>query len=412
MKTSTIWESASRPLFVRTVWLEGSELRPGLQRHFLVDYETKRPFERLNSALNRQQFKGKDPIKSIYTQDISESLEVDYTSVDDLFQIDSAKLTLHEPIKPGTAKSSSKISRRRSSVLSRKFQSYDSYYNPNRQTNPNRRTSELSEFFSRRSSLQDLTADKQVAPDERLAERVLNWLDLAGNEDFLKTLNEFKDMEVKLTKTTKLRRDSVRKALCKSSNVMQNNGNNQNKNGFSIAKPKVAKPKAHNSSANTEPTCSHAKGSAEAMKHITIIFNKEGQPIRLNRPAKNIDLYNLSGSPGTARRLAGSLASARLYKSAENSRLNTERSRIAKVKDIGQTFGARRRLDTVADLTNSNLQKRLKDSSLMSMSYGSLHDSRKQLHIFMPTLPKKGVGMSNEDGVSELSHNFSEHCRV
>lgn len=52
MKHPTIWESASRPLFVRTVWLEGSELRRGLQRHFLLDYDTKRPLERLKSAVN------------------------------------------------------------------------------------------------------------------------------------------------------------------------------------------------------------------------------------------------------------------------------------------------------------------------------------------------------------------------
>lgn len=53
MKNSTtIWESASRPLFVRTVWLESSELRRGLQRHFLLDYDTKRPLQILRSAVN------------------------------------------------------------------------------------------------------------------------------------------------------------------------------------------------------------------------------------------------------------------------------------------------------------------------------------------------------------------------
>lgn len=66
MKTSTIWESASRPLFVRTVWLENSELRPGLQRHFLLDYDTKRPLERLKSAINSGQYKRKGESNPIY----------------------------------------------------------------------------------------------------------------------------------------------------------------------------------------------------------------------------------------------------------------------------------------------------------------------------------------------------------
>lgn len=59
MKNPCIWESASRPLFVRTVWLEGTQLRPGFQRHFLLDYDTNRPLERLNSALNPLQPKRK-----------------------------------------------------------------------------------------------------------------------------------------------------------------------------------------------------------------------------------------------------------------------------------------------------------------------------------------------------------------
>lgn len=310
-------------------------------------------------------------------------------------------------MKSGTAKSVKKIStnRRRSSVLSRKFQSYDSYHNSSKVAN-NRRTLEFSDFHSRRSSLQDLNAEKPIAPDERLAERVLNWLDLAGNEDFLKNLNECKEMEVKLTKTTKLRRDSIRKTLSKN---WSSNHNNSHTSGI----PKLKAPKVklnHLGSADKS-----LRDSSEAVKHITIIFNKEGQPIRFNRPAKNIDLCALSTSPSTTRRLAGSLASARLYKSAENSRLHSERSLDGKIKKAGGSgaYSARRRLDTVADLTNSNLQKRLKDTAAMG-SYNSLHDAKKQLHIFMPTLPKKVVATTcgTEDGISELSQNLSEYCRV
>ena len=57
MKNPTIWESASKPLFVRTVWLESSELRRGLQRHFLWDYESKRPLDKLNATINTLQRK-------------------------------------------------------------------------------------------------------------------------------------------------------------------------------------------------------------------------------------------------------------------------------------------------------------------------------------------------------------------
>lgn len=251
--------------------------------------------------------------------------------------------------------------------------------------------------------MQDFNNDKVSTLDEKLAERVLNWLDLAGNEDFVKNLQDYtKDMEVKLTKTSKLRRDSIRKT--------QNSRNNHTSTTLLHPTPKTksAKIKPH------IPENISPKTPGEPVKHITIIFNKEGQPIRFNRPAKNIDLCALSASPSTTRRLAGTLASARLYKSAENSRLNSERSRTAKSRNMDQAYSARRRLDTVADLTNSNLQKRLKDNSLMG-SYNSLHDSKKQLHIFMPTLPKKGVtigGCTAEDGVSELSHNLNEYCKV
>lgn len=345
-----------------------------------------------------------ETFRTTFSYDLPDSEEF-YTSEDETFLIDSAKVKLHEPVKTGTVKSVKKISanRRRSSVLSRKFQSYDSYHNSSKVAG-NRRTSEFSDFHSRRSSLQDLNAEKPIAPDERLAERVLNWLDLAGNEDFLKNLNECKEMEVKLTKTTKLRRDSIKKTLSKNWSGNHNSG-----------LPKLKAPKVklnHLGSADK----SLRDSSSEAVKHITIIFNKEGQPIRFNRPAKNIDLCALSTSPGTTRRLAGSLASARLYKSAENSRLHSERSLEGKIKKTGGSTGAysaRRRLDTVADLTNSNLQKRLKDTAVMG-SYNSLHDAKKQLHIFMPTLPKKGVATTcgTEDGISELSQNLSEYCRV
>lgn len=39
--STTIWESASRPLFIRTVWLESNDLKRRFQRRYLLDYSPK-----------------------------------------------------------------------------------------------------------------------------------------------------------------------------------------------------------------------------------------------------------------------------------------------------------------------------------------------------------------------------------
>ncbi|XP_046809721.1 uncharacterized protein LOC124420548 [Lucilia cuprina] len=402
MKNSTIWESASRPLFVRTVWLEGSELRRGLQRHFLLDYDTKRPLERLNSALNPLQQKRKENLKRSISFELNDfnDLEDLHNNDPDSFLIGSAKVKLHEPSKLAADKKLKLHKSRRSSLYKRKFQSYDSYHTYSSKAN-SRRPSDISELFSRKNSLQH----PQIAEtaDELLAERVLHWLDLAGKEEFLKNLSELKEMEVKLSKTSKLRQDAIKRYNSKSQNSQR---------------PKPPKSKAGQRAATANAQLSNQRNckSSEAVKHITIIFNKEGQPIRLNRPAKNIDLCALSHSPSTTRRLAGTLASARLYKSAENPRcLNIPKTQYTKSRNVNEATSARRRLDTVADLTNSTLQKRLHENPMQG-TYSNLHDSKKQLHIFMPTLAKKSLLRSavyaGDDGISELSHNFSELCRI
>lgn len=318
------------------------------------------------------------------------------TSHPDVFLIGSGKVKLHEPFKPGLNKKSKLLKlRRRSSIFQRKFPSYEQYSAENLKTT-SRRPSELSEAYTRKNSLQ-----AAEFPDELLAERVLHWLDLEGKEDFLKNLQELKEMEVKLSKTSKLRQEAIKRFNNKTQTNQRNRSNK-------------TKTSQRASTANNPRTTK----TSEAVKHITIIFDKEGQPIRLNRPAKNIDLCALSSSPSTTRRLAGTLASARLYKSAENSRcLNTNKNVYSKTKmrnECNNSLSARRRLDTVADLTNSTLQKRLHENPMQG-GYNHLHDSRKQLHIFMPTLLKKNLARGNyaaEEQISELSHNFSELCKI
>lgn len=321
----------------------------------------------------------------------------DFVDTDqDVFVIGSGKVKLHEPFKPGLNKKSKSLKlRRRSSIFQRKFPSYDNY-SAEALKNLSRRPSEISEAYTRKNSMQTTEF-----PDELLAERVLHWLDLAGKEDFLKNLQELKEMEVKLSKTSKLRQEAIKRFNNKSQNNQKSRSN---------------KPKSTQRAATANNT--RTAKSSEAVKHITIIFDKEGQPIRLNRPAKNIDLCALSSSPSTTRRLAGTLASARLYKSAENSRcLNSNKSVYGKSKlknENNNSLSARRRLDTVADLTNSTLQKRLHENPMQG-SYNHLHDSKKQLHIFMPTLLKKNLGRASyvaEEQISELSHNFSDLCKI
>ena len=315
------------------------------------------------------------------------------------FLLGSAKLKLHDPRKsyPGKRAKLSKSSRR-TSFFKRKYHSYGSY---NCSKDISRRPSDLPELYSRNNSLHDSRNDTL---DERLADRVLHWLDLKGKEELLNNINQLKEMEVKLSKTAKLRQDSIKRYYNNKSQNAHKNKTSKSKNATRANTQNEVQPKT------TEP-----------IKHITIIFNKEGQPIRFNRPARNIDLCALSTSPSTTRRLAGSLASARLYKNAENSRCIKSSYQKAKESGGNKSLSARRRLDTVADLTNSNLQKRLLDTPLQA-SFNNLHDAKKQLHIFMPTLPKKGLtrnlnkncnNNNTEDAnISELSHNFSELCRI
>ncbi|XP_043947664.1 uncharacterized protein LOC108029472 isoform X2 [Drosophila biarmipes] len=237
---------------------------------------------------------------------------------------------------------------------------------------------------SRRSSLQDATSTLATTsnnPEERLAERVLHWLDLAGRTDIVKEkaptppatssahlVRSAQRMQRNHHRSTSLKRVAVAAA------------NHQR----SVARKPTAKPPPAVQPASI--ACSSAS-NANA-KPITIIFNKEGVPVRLNRAARNIDLCTLSSSASTTRRLAGQLASARLYSGATASPLPEDsRTPPLSSRGIGSSAAA---------------------------------DSRKQLHIFMPSLPKKGLlaagsttgsgmGGSGEDA---LSATFSELCQL
>lgn len=49
MSTTTIWESASRPLFIRTVWLESDDIKRRFQRHYILDYNLANSFKKTDS---------------------------------------------------------------------------------------------------------------------------------------------------------------------------------------------------------------------------------------------------------------------------------------------------------------------------------------------------------------------------
>jgi len=235
---------------------------------------------------------------------------------------------------------------------------------------------------SRRSSLQDANSTLATTsnnPEERLAERVLHWLDLAGRTDIVKD----KVPSPPATSSAQLARSAQRmqRNHHRSMSLKRVAAAAANHQRSVARKPSAKPPPAAQQVTNSSPSASNAKP-------ITIIFNKEGVPVRLNRPARNIDLCTLSSSASTTRRLAGQLASARLYSGATASPL-PEDSRTPPLSGRG-------------------------------VGTSAASDSRKQLHIFMPSLPKKGllaagsttgsgIGGSGEDA---LSTTFSELCQL
>uniref|UniRef100_A0A1A9ZPI6 Uncharacterized protein n=1 Tax=Glossina pallidipes TaxID=7398 RepID=A0A1A9ZPI6_GLOPL len=377
--TTTIWESASRPLIVRSVWLESSKLRPKLQRHFLLDFvEPNRSLSALkliNQSLVRQRKENLNRLLPTGYTDL-EYLHTCCESEDDFVLIDTAKAKLHEPFKTLTNKATSwpKEKYRKRWPLLRQKVSSSSY-------SKGRRNNEIREIISRRSSLQDFP-EKQITVDECLAERVLNWLDLAKKSDYLPY------------------------AKCRKIREMEKiyNNNNNNKRDSCQQKPKNGR----------DIHFSARRERSKAVKQITIIFNREGRPVRVDPLMRNIELCTLSQNPRITKRLTSTSASARLYQSTHGTTC---------VKSTIPTM--RRRLDTVADLATNQLQRRLQEDYQISLTQVAAmpgngkrcRETKKQLHVFMPSLSKKVVSNvsqcgSPEDGISELSHNFSQICNI
>ncbi|XP_032572717.1 uncharacterized protein LOC6609017 [Drosophila sechellia] len=371
-----IWESASRPLFVRSVWQEAIG-----RRHFILDYEPRQ----------RQRWKRqKTRLRGNYQQ--SESYEILEQSVEDSVEyldeylLDATKLTLQQQQslptlggRPGPAPSTgggqrgeqrqqSRQSKRRAWLLSRGRTYNMEHHHIDHQ--------------SRRSSLQDATSTLSTTannPEERLAERVLHWLDLAGRTDIVKekVVTPPASGSAQLARSAQRMQRSHHRSMSLK-RVAAAAVNHQR----SVARKHSAKPPP------VAPQVTSSSVSASNAKPITIIFNKEGVPVRLNRPARNIDLCTLSSSASTTRRLAGQLASARLYSGATASPL-PEDSRTPPLSGRG-------------------------------MGSSAASDNRKQLHIFMPSLPKKGLlaagsttgsGMGGS-GEDTLSTSFSELCQL
>ncbi|KAM8714117.1 hypothetical protein ACLKA7_014292 [Drosophila subpalustris] len=375
----SIWESASRPLFVRSVWLERiGETGRSHRRHFILDYE---PRERQRWIQCQRQSARRAGINhqndSCEFQDQSTLLEdtCEYT-LDEYLLLDATKLTLQRQGQGGMAnrtqsggfsncngRQSSRHAKRRAWLLS----SGKSYQLDHLQD---------CHSHSRRSSLQDAPATSthtHTNPEERLAERVLNWLDLAGRADIVKAATP---MPVN-SNSSMLPRSSQR-----SHRHIQRGVSLKRFSTASSAQRVVPRkpPAAKQPPPLPSPALNYRSNSSNA-KPITIIFNKEGVPVRLNRPARNIDLCALSNSASTTRRLAGHLASARLYNGQTPTPTATEETRTP-------------------------------PSSSRGLNAAQL-DSRKQLHIFMPSLPKKGLLLATTTTTSSedvLSASFSDLC--
>ncbi|XP_034109514.1 uncharacterized protein LOC117571470 [Drosophila albomicans] len=380
----SIWESASRPLFVRSVWLEssGEKGTRSHRRHFILDYEP-RERQRWIQCQRQSARRGiNHQHDSCESHDPSTAFEesVDY-ALDEYLLLDATKLTLQRQQQVGQAQG----------ALANKLQtSFSNLHGRQSSRHAKRRAWLLSSgksyhldhlmdyhSLSRRSSLQDAPATSSHIgnPEERLAERVLNWLDLAGRADIVKAATPMASSS-NANGSTLLPRSSHR-----------SNRHSHSHRGMSLkristaASQRVAAPRKPASAAKQPsplpPAVNYRSNSSNA-KPITIIFNKEGVPVRLNRPARNIDLCALSNSASTTRRLAGHLASARLYNGHTPSP-TLEETRTPPVSSRG--------------LNTNQL------------------DSRKQLHIFMPSLPKKGLLLAATTSTDDvLSASFSELC--
>ncbi|TDG42219.1 hypothetical protein AWZ03_011357 [Drosophila navojoa] len=360
-----IWESASRPLFVRSVWLERIEDKGrSHRRHFILDYK---PRERQRQSAKRGGVSCESDLSDFHGKPTALEYGADYT-LDEYLLLGATKLTLqhqqqqqqqqqHLQAGQAPAAGTNKVQSAFSALHSRRHVKRRAWVlSSGKGYQLTHLTDHSSNSLSRRSSLQDaLHAMAHPAnPEERLAERVINWLDLAGRADIVKSSTSLPGSGIinsaVLPGSRRISRQSQRAMGLKRTIIQRE----------TPRKPHAAK----HAVMNYCPNPSNAKP-------ITIVFNKEGVPVRFNRPPRNIDLCALSKSPGTTRRNAGQLSAARLYNGAA----------APSAVDVARTPPHSSR-----ELNASH------------------HESRKQLHIFMPSLPKKGFLLAattaNEDALS------------
>ncbi|XP_036333737.1 uncharacterized protein LOC118744669 [Rhagoletis pomonella] len=438
LKAPTIWESASRPLFVRSTWLEAPKTgRAGPQRHFILDYEPNQRRVYSKSAVSGSRNKAHATLQHSYSYDFASDWQnhrqcgFSEDSTTDLLLIVPAKV---EPSPATTAltisaqQTQQKFTAKSLTASSRTHQKRATLFFSNHAVRRGP-LHELYELYSRHSSLQDLQSTLSQAnshADERLAERVLNWLDLAG-----KRVDTQQAQPIDTIDMVKRPKKSYVKLM---PSQAPPGPNEISKKGMRIANtqtqasappppavPSRSRKNMRNATsgiraeqspcvtATANQPAAHSRPS-DPVKHITIIFDREGVPVRFNRPVRNIDLCTLSTSPATVRRLAGPLASARLYSEAEKCVANqapptTTKAKPPKPRTSDMEYGT---FGTKAS------HKRPHDTGVF--------DAKKQLHIFMPSLPKKGlltaVGPnvsgcgSVDDTLSGLSNTFSELCKI
>ncbi|EDW10851.1 uncharacterized protein Dmoj_GI18334 [Drosophila mojavensis] len=365
----SIWESASRPLFVRSVWLERiGDTGRSHRRHFILDYE---PREQQRQSAKRGGVSYESDLSDFHGKPTASEYGTDYT-LDEYLLLGATKLTLQHQqqhqhqqqlqASQAPAAGTNKVQSAFSALHSRRHAKRRAWVlSSGKGYQLNHLTDHSSNSHSRRSSLQDAlhTIAHPANPEERLAERVINWLDLAGRADIVKSSTPLPGSGI------------INSAALPGSQRISRQGHRAMGLKRSITQRET--PRKPTAARHAVMSCSPSNA-----KPITIVFNKEGVPVRFNRPPRNIDLCALSKSPGTARRMAGQLSAVRLYNgAAAPSAVDAARTPPHSSRDFN----------------------------------GSQHESRKQLHIFMPSLPKKGLLLSataaNEDA---LSASLSELC--
>lgn len=222
---------------------------------------------------------------------------------------------------------------------------------------------------SKRSSLQDISHHEAINCDEKLAERVLNWLDLAGKTTIIKP------------------------------NLPPSNP----------PVPPKRPSASQRSKSSTRPATAVTK-RPDSVKHITIIFNKEGIPVRYNRPVRFSDLFRSGYS--ASRKFISNMSSRNGKMTAGTGARKIQvpgsaafdRANLELEKPKNQESASNKQTSYENDY-RSLINRQILENSC------NYHEARKQLHIFMPSLPKKTVTATDCES-SCLSAGFSDYCKI